>query len=81
MLRATAPGDLLTYGQVAVLAGHIGGARAVGHVLALSDDLPWWRVVNSQGRLVPGHELRQAELLAREGIEVGDGRCQMRRTA
>ena len=41
MLRATAPGDLLTYGQVAVLAGHIGGARAVGHVLALSDDLPW----------------------------------------
>ena len=63
MLRATAPGDLLTYGQVAVLAGHIGGARAVGHVL------------------VPGHELRQAELLAREGIEVGDGRCQMRRTA
>ncbi|MGC2192505.1 MAG: MGMT family protein [Candidatus Dormiibacterota bacterium] len=80
VLRATTAGDLLTYGEVAALAGHIGGARAVGHVLALSKDLPWWRVVNSQGRLVPGHELRQAELLAQEGIEVQDGRCRIART-
>ncbi|MGH7643436.1 MAG: MGMT family protein [Candidatus Dormibacteria bacterium] len=81
VLRATLPGDLLTYGEVATLAGHRGGARAVGHVLAQSQGLPWWRVVNSQGRLVPGHELRQTELLRREGVRVLNGRCQMRRAS
>ncbi|MGA7173253.1 MAG: MGMT family protein [Candidatus Dormiibacterota bacterium] len=79
VLRGTAPGDLLTYGEVAALAGYVGAARAVGHVLAISDGLPWWRVVNSQGRLVPGHELRQAQLLEREGITVEDGRCRLSR--
>jgi len=81
VLRATAPGDLLTYGELAKLAGHMGGARAVGHVLAQSHGLPWWRVVNSQGRLVPGHELRQTELLAQEGVSTRNGRCQRRRPA
>ncbi|MGA7173394.1 MAG: MGMT family protein [Candidatus Dormiibacterota bacterium] len=80
VLRATLPGDLLTYGELATLAGHIGGARAVGHVLAQSQGLPWWRVVNSQGRLVPGHEQRQAELLAKEGIRVRNGRCRLGRS-
>jgi len=67
VLRATSPGDVLTYGQVAVLAGHGGAGRAVGRVLARSEGLPWWRVVTSQGRLVPGHEARQTELLEAEG--------------
>lgn len=78
VLAATAPGEVLTYGEVAVLAGHVGCARAVGRVLALSQGLPWWRVVDRQGRLVPGHEARQAELLAREGIAIRDGRCPRR---
>jgi len=81
LLRATMPGDLLTYGELATLAGQMGGARAVGHVLAQSQGLPWWRVVNSHGRLVPGHEQRQTELLAEEGVTVRNGRCQLGRTA
>ena len=77
VMRATASGDLLTYGEVAALAGHIGAARAVGRVLALSPGLPWWRVVNCRGRLVPGHKQRQAELLQQEGVEVREGRCRI----
>jgi methylated-DNA-protein-cysteine methyltransferase-like protein len=77
VLDATVPGELLTYGEVAALAGHPGGARAVGNVLARSQGLPWWRVVSSQGQLVPGHESSQAELLAAEGVDVQDGRCQL----
>lgn len=77
VLRATASGDLLTYGEVAALAGHIGAARAVGRVLAVSEGLPWWRVVTSRGRLVPGHEQRQAQLLKQEGVEIRDGRCRI----
>jgi methylated-DNA-protein-cysteine methyltransferase-like protein len=61
-------GELVTYGEIAVQAGRPGAARAVGRILAQSDGtLPWWRVVTSTGRLVPGHELRHAELLAAEG--------------
>jgi methylated-DNA-protein-cysteine methyltransferase-like protein len=64
------PGDVVTYGEVAVEAGHPGAARAVGGVMASSDGLPWWRVVTSQGRLVPGHEAEQARRLAEEGVQV-----------
>ncbi|MGA9775728.1 MAG: MGMT family protein [Candidatus Dormiibacterota bacterium] len=60
------PGDILTYGQLAQLAGHPGAARAVGRVLASSSGLPWWRVVSSGGRLVPGLEEEQASRLALE---------------
>jgi methylated-DNA-protein-cysteine methyltransferase related protein len=44
-------------------------------LLATSDEeLPWWRVVNAAGRLVPGHEREQAALLRREKVLVSDGR-------
>ena len=66
-------GDVVTYGEVAQESGHSGAARAVGGVMASSEGLPWWRVVNSNGRLVPGHEAEQARRLRKEGVEV-DGR-------
>jgi methylated-DNA-protein-cysteine methyltransferase-like protein len=78
VLAALGAGDVLTYGELARLAGHPGAARAVGRVMARSSGLPWWRVVTSQGRLVPGHERRQAELLGLEGVEVRNGKCQLR---
>ncbi|MFZ0169736.1 MAG: MGMT family protein [Candidatus Dormiibacterota bacterium] len=78
VLASLGPGDVLTYGELARLAGHPGAARAVGRVMSESSGLPWWRVVNSQGRLVPGHERRQAELLRAEGIGVVNGRCPLR---
>ncbi len=78
VLASLGPGDVLTYAELAQLAGHPGAARAVGRVMSRSSGLPWWRVVNSQGRLVPGHERRQAELLRAEGIGVVNGRCPLR---
>jgi methylated-DNA-protein-cysteine methyltransferase-like protein len=68
------PGDVATYGEIAEEAGYPGAARAVGGVLARGDGLPWWRVVTTQGRLVPGHEPEHARRLAAEGVRVARGR-------
>jgi methylated-DNA-protein-cysteine methyltransferase-like protein len=70
VVSALRPGDVVTYGEVALEAGHPRAARAVGGVMASSEGLPWWRVVTSQGRLVPGHEAEQARRLRREGVSV-----------
>ncbi len=75
VLDALAPGDVIAYGEVAAEAGWPGRSRAVGRVLATSEGaFPWWRVVNAAGRLAPGKEAEQARRLAREGVEVRDGR-------
>lgn len=75
VLAALVPGEVTTYGDVAEVAGYPGRARVVGHVLATTErELPWWRVVNSVGRLVPGHEREQAALLRTEGVVVRAGR-------
>jgi methylated-DNA-protein-cysteine methyltransferase related protein len=68
------PGDIATYGEIAEEAGYPGAARAVGGVLARCEGLPWWRVVTTQGRLVPGHEIEHARRLAAEGVRVAQGR-------
>lgn len=75
VLLGLRPGDVVTYGEVALEAGYPGRARAVGRVLATSGgDYPWWRVVNAAGRLVPGHEEEHAQRLASEGVELRNGR-------
>jgi methylated-DNA-protein-cysteine methyltransferase-like protein len=71
VLEALEPGDVVTYGEVAIEAGYPGRARAVGTFLSGSGGAyPWWRVVNASGRLVPGHEAEQARRLRKEGIPV-----------
>jgi methylated-DNA-protein-cysteine methyltransferase-like protein len=71
VLLALEPGDVVTYGEVALEAGRPGAARSVGTILATSGGrYPWWRVVAASGRLVPGHEAEQARRLRQEGIEV-----------
>jgi methylated-DNA-protein-cysteine methyltransferase related protein len=70
------PGEVVSYGDVAAEAGFPGAARAVGRVMAHplpGSRLPWWRVVTSTGRLVPGLEARHARLLRAEGVTVRDG--------
>jgi len=76
VVRALGDGEVSTYGDIAEVAGHPGLSRLVGHLLASSDDpdLPWWRVVNASGRLVPGSELEQTALLRAEGVTVEAGR-------
>lgn len=52
VLRATAPGQTLTYGDVALLAGRPGAARAVGQAVKASPILilvPCHRVVAADG--------------------------------
>lgn len=75
VLGGLAPGDVVTYGEVAAEAGHPGAARAVGTLLrTTTEDVPWWRVVGSGGYLSSPDRARQARLLAREGILVVDNR-------
>jgi alkylated DNA nucleotide flippase Atl1 len=70
VVTALTAGDVASYGDVAARAGRPGAARAVGSVLAHSEGLAWWRVVNASGRLTPGHEGAQARLLALENVLV-----------
>lgn len=79
MVRAIPVGVVVTYGEVALEAGAPGAARAVGGALAREDDLPWWRVVTADGRLVPGHEAEHARRLAAEGVPVSRGRVRIAR--
>ena len=74
VLEALEAGEVMSYGEVAAEAGFPGAARAVGNVLRTVPDLPWWRVVAANGRLVPGHEPTHAELLRAEGVMVRNGR-------
>jgi alkylated DNA nucleotide flippase Atl1 len=51
------PGRVMTYGDVAEWLEE-GGPRQVGRVMSLyGGGVPWWRVVRSDGALLPGHEL------------------------
>ncbi|MFH8608099.1 MGMT family protein [Streptomyces sp. NPDC018029] len=61
------PGRVMTYGDVAEWLEE-GGPRQVGRVMALyGGGVPWWRVVRSDGVLLPGHELRALERYHEEG--------------
>jgi methylated-DNA-protein-cysteine methyltransferase-like protein len=80
VLEALEPGDVVTYGEVALEAGYPGRSRAVGRILSHSGGAyPWWRVVNASGRLVPGHEEEQARRLTAEGVELRNGKVRVRR--
>lgn len=66
-------GRVVTYGQLATLAGGPGNARQVGFILGgLADsDLPWHRVINAQGRVSTdrvGFGDVQRRLLEAEGV-------------
>ncbi|MGA1345293.1 MAG: MGMT family protein [Ilumatobacteraceae bacterium] len=74
VIAALVPGEVVSYGDVASTAGHPGRARLVGRVLAGSEGLPWWRVVDAGGRLVPGEEELHRDLLVAEGVVVESGR-------
>ncbi len=75
-VRAIARGTVRSYGQVARLAGVPGRARWVARVLSENDDpdLPWHRVVRSDGRIAfpPGSEgfERQRDRLLAEQVAV-----------
>ncbi len=54
VIRSIPSGKVCTYGQVAEMAGLARAARLVGHTLRKlpkGTQLPWHRVINSQGKL------------------------------
>lgn len=73
-------GKVLTYGVIARLAGYPNHSRLVGRVMrgaSAALGLPCHRVVNSQGRLVPGW-VEQRTLLENEGVKIkANGRVDM----
>ena len=82
VIAGLAPGEVVSYGDVAAQAGYPGAARGVGAVLASTgpdDGLPWWRVIMATGRLAPGKEREQGRRLRAEGVRVVDGRVQVSR--
>lgn len=73
------PGNVLSYGDVAELAG-LRSARLVGRILAEdSADLPWHRVLRSDGSVAEHLRRRQLEALRAEGVLADGGRVDMRR--
>jgi len=75
VLLALGEGEVTTYGDVAEVAGYPKQSRLVGRILRETTmDVPWWRVVNAQGRIRTGNPALQAELLAEEDVLVAGGR-------
>ncbi len=78
VVKQIPPGKVASYGQVAAILGSPRAARTVGWALASlrennENDVPWQRVINSQGRVSirnmrHGVEEQQA-LLEAEGVE------------
>lgn len=85
-LSSIPAGRVVTYGQLAALAGLPRAARLAGRCLReLPEDsqLPWHRVINAQGRLsLPegseAYEL-QRKRLGDEGVELVRGKINLRR--
>ena len=79
-------GYVATYGQVAEMAGNKKMSRAVGNALHKNpdpDNIPCFRVVNSKGELAGafafGGEDVQAKLLRADGVEVIDGKVDLKK--
>jgi len=85
-IKAIPKGKVSSYGAIALAAGLPNGARQVVRVLhSLSEkfELPWYRVIRSDGSIAlkegEGREL-QIRLLSAEGVEVSpDGLVDMER--
>ena len=74
-------GKVATYGQIAKLAGLPKHARLVGYILKKMDadtEIPWHRVINSQGKIslikvnLQGENIQSLKLLAEGVVVIGD---------
>lgn len=79
-------GRVATYGRIAEMAGEPKMARAVGNALHKNPDpehIPCFRVVNAKGELAGafafGGEQTQAKLLEEDGVEVIDGKVDLKK--
>jgi len=72
-------GKVMSYGDVAEFVG-AGSARAVGTVMARhGSEVPWHRVLHSDGTCATHKSDRQLDLLRGEGVPLVRDRVDMRR--
>lgn len=79
IIKEIPPGKVMTYGQIAALAGSPRGARQVVrilHAMSKAHQLPWHRVVNAQGKIGLQDEAGQLQkmYLESEGVVIPAGR-------
>ncbi|WP_188454787.1 MGMT family protein [Virgibacillus oceani] len=78
ILKQIPKGTVMTYGQVAKMAGSPRGARQVVrvlHTMSRKHRLPWHRVVNRNGQIVLKDDegaMNQKWLLEDEGVKVSE---------
>src|SRR5436305_9325388 len=84
IVRQIPVGRVMTYGQLAIILGEGYTARTVGYVMhgADTENVPWQRVINSQGKCSTGRLTipinLQKELLEAEGIDFNAaGKCDL----
>jgi methylated-DNA-protein-cysteine methyltransferase-like protein len=77
-------GKVMTYGQIADMLGEGYTARTVGYVMHGADtsNVPWQRVINSQGKCSTGRMTipvnLQQSMLKQEGVEFNEkGKCDL----
>jgi methylated-DNA-protein-cysteine methyltransferase-like protein len=85
VVRQIPKGKVASYADIARLSGFFGQARKVGyslHALPRGSNVPWHRVINSQGRIslprTSGHYAKQKHLLEKEGVVFRKGRVDLR---
>ena len=81
IVRNIPHGKVISYGQIAKMLGRPRNAREVGRAMRICpDDIPWQRVVMSDGSIAGGMfaDMRKA-LLESEGVSfLPDGRVDMK---
>jgi methylated-DNA-protein-cysteine methyltransferase-like protein len=84
IIKEIPPGKVLSYGEIARRAGHPATARLVSYLLHSSSEkhnLPWHRVINSQGKIsltgLGGEE--QKQLLESEGVIFENGKTDLKK--
>ncbi len=86
LIKAIPEGKVATYGMIAKLAGKTQGSRGVGWLLHSSSqahELPWQRVIKSDGKLsfpeMSEPYIRQKRLLELEGVLVERGKVDLKK--
>ena len=83
IVRRIPTGRVMTYGQLAGLLGDGYTARTIGYVMhGAETDVPWQRVINSQGKCSTGRltipiNLQQELLEAESVVFNAAGKCDM----
>ncbi|RUR09652.1 DNA methyltransferase [Legionella sp. km772] len=85
LIQSVPRGKVATYGLIARLAGNPRASRQVGWLLHSSTDkydLPWQRIIKSDGRLsfpsYSSHFMRQKNKLEEEGVSIINGRVDLK---